>query len=221
MENENIGRAEHWYIGTRPPRAERASPVGTALRPVCSPCAGDRCACPGVRRSCGTAWRACEHGAPPDLRARDETVLVFVDTDEDLDEMMELALEVRLGARHVHARVAQRRREGRHLREVAVGQVGVVLCEAAGGGACRLRPVDGRYVLAKQQLWLAVVPASSRVPRGRHAPASSVAFKQGLFGSRHFVTQRTSSAPCLPPRPPPHLVLPPPRPLPLSRCLFL
>ena len=173
MENENIGTAEHWYIGTRPRRAERAFPVGTALRPVCSPCAGDRCARPGVRRSCGTAWRACEHGAPPDLRARDETVLVFVDTDEDLDEMMELALEVRLGARHVHARVAQRRREGRHLREVAVGQVGVVLCEAAGGGACRLRPVDGRYVLAQQQLWLAVVPASSRVPRARHAPAPS------------------------------------------------
>ena len=195
MENENIGTAEHWYIGTRPRRAERAFPVGTALRPVCSPCAGDRCARPGVRRSCGTAWRACEHGAPPDLRARDETVLVFVDTDEDLDEMMELALEVRLGARHVHARVAQRRREGRHLREVAVGQVGVVLCEAAGGGACRLRPVDGRYVLAQQQLWLAVVPASSRVPRARHAPASSGAFKQGLFGSRHFVTQRQEQRP--------------------------
>ena len=159
-------------------------------------------------RSCGTAWRACEHGAPPDLRAWDETVLIFVDTDEDLYEMMELALEVRLGARHVHARVAQRRREGRHLREVAVGQVGVVLCEAAGGGACRLRPVDGRYVLAKQQLWLAVVPASSRVPRARHAPASSGAFKQGLFGSRHFVTQPQRPVPSPPPlsapRPPPH-----------------
>ena len=130
--------------------------------------------------------------------------------------MMELALEVRLGARHVHARVAQRRREGRHLREVAVGQVGVVLCEAAGGGACRLRPVDGRYVLAKQQLWLAVVPASSRVPRARHAPASSGAFKQGLFGSRHFVT------PVAAPRafPPPDLVLPPPRPPPLSPRLL-
>ena len=163
---------------------------------MCSPCAGNRCARPGVWRSCGTAGLACEHGAPPDLRARDEPVLVFVDTDEDLYEMMELALEVRLGARHVHARVAQRRREGRHLREVALGQVVVVLCEAAGGGACRLRPVDGRYVLAKQQLWLAVVPASARIPRARHAPASSVAFKQGLFGSRRSL--RKEQRPVLP-----------------------
>ena len=137
---------------------------------MCAPCAGDRCARPGVRHSCGTAWRACEHAAPPDLRSRDETVLVLVDTDEDLYEMMQLALEVRPGARHVHARVVQRRREGRHLREVALGQVVAVLLEAAGDGACRLHPVDGHYVFAKQHLWLTVVPLASIVSRRSSTP---------------------------------------------------
>ena len=164
-----------WYIGTHDPPARKAR-----VPRACLPCMS--CPAPHVRavrrrpmaqrHGCGTAWRACAHEAAPDLRARDEAVLVLVDADEDRYEVMQLALEVRLGARHVHARVVQRRREGRHLGEVTVGQVVAVLLEAAGGGACRLRHVDGHYAFAEQHLWLAIVPLPSAVSRGPAFPGA-------------------------------------------------